>query len=144
MSAADLNVSPFKMRRLVFFLVAMGGFVGCALASPLPSLAGVDRVEIWDRRTQDIHAKPRVFTNAQIIAQVVAIVQKNDGAWQSGAFTEPSGYLRLVFVKSSRMIAAVGVGPHFLVFGASDNWYSNQLDADDEANLQRIANSTPN
>jgi hypothetical protein len=143
-NADQFNVSHFKMRGLVFLLVVTVGFVGCASASPLPNLTSIERVEIWDQRVQDIHAKPKVISDPQVIAHIAAIIQGNGETWQSGSFTEPSGYMRLVFIKSSRMIAAVGVGARFLVYGPSDNWYSRQLNADDEMNLQRIANSTLN
>ena len=126
------------MRALAVCLVLLGIDGPSAFGSPVPNLAGTDRVEIWDQRIQDIHSKPRVVTEARVVASVVRVIQGEGGDWKSGSFTSPSGYLRFIFFSGSRTIAGIGMGDGFLVINTPDGWYSKDISAETVNFLNRV------
>jgi hypothetical protein len=132
------------MRTLAVVAASMLTVLGCTSVNPLRDLSGVDRIEIWDLRIQDVHAKAKFITDAGVIASVVSMVQGTGGGWRRGSFTPPSGYLRFRFLKSAQEIAAIGVGPRFLVIWPSQSWYTKNISPEIEANLQYIADLAQN
>jgi hypothetical protein len=92
-------------------------------------------VDVWDERISDLHATPVSITESNEIVALAGAIQNAPGDWKRGSFTAPSGYLRFVFKRDSKVIAAIGLGEQFLVRGGESDWEFKKISRELEAKL---------
>ena len=82
------------------------------------SLNTADRIQVWDQRISDVFAKPVEISDQDKISKLAALIENAVGEWKPIQFyTPPTGNIRLVFLKGTNIIQAIGVGDDFLVRG---------------------------